>query len=267
MAIRFDIGKYNEVRDVYLMYLKGEIVPSQQQTKLFEKYKSYWQNDKEIREAEIEHKREQSRCNVGGWSVVELRHDSNKCSRNVKHENIIGCNKNRVTYREGCNETIKIEHTSNIGNNEEPTKKNIEYIPRLLTIAEELKVVTTSDGGFIDIEKIKSFIKNTKTLSVINMILSDLQDIVSSNFISTKTYCLICKFINEQKEFLEYASLNRKIASKPNSFFCVADQSTAGRLLGKIDDVYGSKKQKTESIKHRSVRAFSGGIPSLGKRR
>ena len=108
MAIRFDIGKYNEVRDVYLMYLKGEIVPSQQQTKLFEKYKSYWQNDKEIREAEIEYRREQSLCNVGGWSVVELSDDSNKCSRNIKHENIIGCKKNRVIYREKCDETIVI---------------------------------------------------------------------------------------------------------------------------------------------------------------
>lgn len=247
MAIRFDIDKYRDIRNTYIQYLKGDVVPNIQQTQLFEKYKSYWKNDDEVKAAENEYRKKREQCDVGGWKLVKDR--NNKSDAKNKNVELVS----KVQHKEHKQKVVKVDKS---------TKEKEIYEKRLLTIANVLHVETTCDGGFIDIEKIKSFIKNTKTLSMIDRIVADLQDIVSQKFISTKTYCLIVKFIKEQKEFLKYAARNRKIASKPNSFFDVADQETAGMLLGKIDN----KTKKEEIIKHHSVYAFSGGIPGLGKR-
>lgn len=277
MAIRFDIDKYRDIRNTYIQYLKGDVVPNIQQTQLFEKYKSYWQNDDEVKAAENEYRKKREQCDVGGWKLVKDRNNEINSKNKIEKTNKTSAkNKINVVNNKSVKEIVNVVNKRDAGLSRyvqnkqtkiivraEYDKKEKEiYEKRLLTIANVLHVETTSDGGFIDIEKINSFIKNTKTLSMINTIVADLQDIVSKKFISTKTYCLIVKFIKEQKEFLEYAARNRKIASKPNSFFDVADQETAGRLLGKRDN----KPKKEEIIKHHSVYAFSGGIPGLGKR-
>ena len=51
MAVRFDIDKYNKVRDSYLAYIKvGKI--DAQLSPLYDTYKVYWQNDPEVKTAE-----------------------------------------------------------------------------------------------------------------------------------------------------------------------------------------------------------------------
>lgn len=48
MAIRFNIDRYNIVRESYLLYLRGENI-DQKMLPLYETYKVYLKNDQEIK--------------------------------------------------------------------------------------------------------------------------------------------------------------------------------------------------------------------------
>lgn len=51
MAVRFDIDKYNKVRDSYLAYIRDGKIDAQL-LPLYDTYKVYWQNDPEVKVAE-----------------------------------------------------------------------------------------------------------------------------------------------------------------------------------------------------------------------
>lgn len=55
MAIRFDIDKYNKVRDSYLAYIRDGKVDAQL-SPLYDTYKTYWANDTEVKKAEQAYK-------------------------------------------------------------------------------------------------------------------------------------------------------------------------------------------------------------------
>jgi|GEM_PF-4628235 len=55
MAIRFDIEKYNKIRDSYLLYLGGTKIDEKTLADI-EKYRIYWANDIEVKKAEQAYK-------------------------------------------------------------------------------------------------------------------------------------------------------------------------------------------------------------------
>lgn len=227
MAIRFDIDKYRDVREKYLMYLKGEFVPSLQYNQLYNTYKSYWQNDKEIKAAEIAYKQKKEQEEDERWRIRELYKEREKERKNKR---------------------------------EESQKEDTLF-------AGPLRIKTTQNGDCTNLEKIKTFIQNTKTISALNKMLVDLHKMTSSDVINAKTYAVICSVIIERRNFLKCASRNRKIASKPNNFFKVVNQETTECIIDKREYLTTSPNlEKSKPIKHRSVWTCSGGIPGLGKR-
>lgn len=231
MAIRFDIDKYRDIRNTYIRYLKGDVVPNIQQTQLFEKYKPYWQNDDEVKSAETEYRKKREQCCVGGWKLVKDR----KNESDAKNKNVELVSK--VKHKEHKQKVAKVDKSA---------KENDVCNTRLFTIANVLHVETTSDGGFVDIEKIISLIRVSKDFHILNTINLELQKICSIGCISAKTYHHICKYIREQCDAIKF----EEIINNTKSSRC--------KMI--------SENNKEGNIKHSSIRAFSGGIPGLGKR-
>lgn len=59
MAIRFDIDKFNDVKDKYIKQLNGGLFCDTQYLKLFETYKQYLDNDDDVKQAKIAHKKKE----------------------------------------------------------------------------------------------------------------------------------------------------------------------------------------------------------------
>lgn len=72
MAVRFDIDKYNKVRDSYLAYIRvGKI--DALLSPLYDTYKVYWQNDPEVKAAEKALKERREQEEEESWRIKELR--------------------------------------------------------------------------------------------------------------------------------------------------------------------------------------------------
>ncbi len=72
MAIRFDIDKYNKIRDSYLAYIRDGKVDAQL-SPLYETYKAYWTNDTEVKKAEQEYKQKEKAESEKRRKIAELQ--------------------------------------------------------------------------------------------------------------------------------------------------------------------------------------------------
>lgn len=77
MAVRFDIDKYNKVRDSYLAYIRvGKI--DALLSPLYDTYKVYWQNDPEVKAAEQALKERKRQEEEERWRIRELQKELQK---------------------------------------------------------------------------------------------------------------------------------------------------------------------------------------------
>ena len=77
MAIRFDIDKYNKIRDSYLAYIRDGKIDTLL-SPLYETYKAYWANDTEVKEAEQQSKLKREQDEEERWRIRELRKELRK---------------------------------------------------------------------------------------------------------------------------------------------------------------------------------------------
>ncbi len=266
MAVRFDIDKYQKVRDSYISYLGGAKVDAQF-ISLYDTYKAYWQNDPEVKKAEQALKTKEA------GNFIEIG-DSTSSTKRTKTSGKLSAEQ-RIT--------AKIERIhSQWGGNAQSTRNDahgnlIIMRQRIKTheaetddkkcilLTEGLTAYIDRNGDCANLKRVKSFISCTKSNSILEKMLINLRSILSAKLISPRSYNAIYNTLCNRDRILRFEQQNRVIAaSGHNYFFEVADQKTAGRLLGTVE----SSKEKTKKHnKHSSVWTIgSAGIPGTGKR-
>lgn len=259
MAIRFDIDKYNKIRDSYLAYIRDGKVDTQL-SPLYETYKAYWANDTEVKEAEQQLKLKREQDEEERWRIRELRKELRKEELQKEQEN-------RIRQQEAKQQlkATKSEIYSRYGRYAPPKMRN-PYAGRIyFALTNDLWVELNNEGYCTNLDKIKDYITRTRSKSILKSMLVNLRDGLFSHSVNNCVFYDIEAIINKQQDILTGAFRNRKIASSGhNHFFEVADQKTAGVLLGTA----ASTKEKTKKHnKHSSVWTIgSAGIPGTGKR-
>lgn len=259
MAIRFDIDKYNKIRDSYLAYIRDGKVDTQL-SPLYETYKAYWANDPEVKEAELQLKLKREQDEEERWRIRELRKELRKEELQKEQEN-------RIRQQEAKQQlkATKSEIYSRYGRYAPPKMRN-PYAGRIyFALTNDLWVELNDEGYCTNLDYIKDYIARTRSNSVLKTMLVNLRDGLFAHSVSGCVFDDIKTIINKQSDMLTGAFRNRKLAAnRHNHFFEVADQKTAGRLLGTTESPKEKQKRHT---KHNSVwTTGSAGIPGTGKR-
>lgn len=255
MAIRFDIDKYNVVREQYLKFLCDEKQIDIKYTQLFEIYKTYWANDPEVKAAEKAQKERREQEEEERWRIRELRKELRKEELQLEKEaeQRLADTKANIYAKYGRFPTTSAKRT-----------QPIDSGSFMLTNGLWLKL--DKIGDCTNLDKVKSFTARTRSKSVLDKMQVRLRDAFLSNSISTRTFEDVDALIRKQKDTLVGAYRNRKsVAIGHNHFFDVA--APPRTASGKIGIATAHTEKQTKPIKHYSVHTCRGGLPSLGKRR
>ncbi len=107
MAVRFDIDKYNKVRDSYISYLGGAKVDTQF-ISLYDTYKAYWQNDPEVKAAEQAQKERKARKSTTIGNSITSTKGTNKNGKIPAEQRITAkIDKIHTRYRKEAQSTRK----------------------------------------------------------------------------------------------------------------------------------------------------------------
>ncbi len=268
MAIRFDIDKYNVVREQYLKFLCDEKQIDIKYTQLFEIYKTYWANDPEVKAAEKEHKAKKS-IQISSPSIATK--ETNKTNKTNK--------KRKLSSEQRIIAKIEKIH-SQWGNNAQSTRNDahgnfIIMRQRSKTYEKETdkkKCILLTEGFTIHIDgignctnlnKVRSFISNTRSNSVLDNMKARLRSMLSADLINSQLYNDIFNALHSQELVLKNAQRNsRIITSRQNHLFDVEPRQLTTMRMFRL-----AAERQDKPIKHYSVHTCRGGLPSLGKRR
>lgn len=262
MAIRFDIDKYQKVRESYISYLGGTPVNAQMLL-LYETYKAYWQNDPEVKKAEqaLKTKEAGNFIEIGDSTSSTKR---TKASGKLSAEQRITAKIERIHSQWGGNaQSTRNDAHGNLIIMRQRTKTHEAETDdkKCILLTEGLTAYIDRNGDCANLKRVKSFISCTKSNSILEKMLINLRSILSAKLISPRSYNAIYNTLCNRNRILRFEQQNRVMAASGHNqvFDSLSQEGGSSRL--------GTARTENKPIKHRSVWTCSGGLPSLGKRR
>ncbi len=265
MAIRFDIDKYNLVREKYLQSLRGETLIDVKFYPLIEIYKPYWQNDPEVKAAEKEHKARKS-IQISSPSIATKETNKTNKKRKLSSEQRITAKIEKIHSQWGNNaQSTRNDAHGNfiIMRQRSKTYEKETDKKKCILLTEGFTIRIDGIGNCTNLNKVRSFISNTRSNSVLDNMKARLRSMLSADLINSQLYNDIFNALHSQELVLKNAQRNsRIITSRQNHLFDAEPRQLTTMRMFRL-----AAERQDKPIKHYSVHTCRGGLPSLGKRR